>query len=480
MDLRSLIRLPAVLVSAVLSLASPQASAQQSSSTARAIASLGDLSTSLEGLAERVQPSVVQIFVTGYVPAEGLVKGDDSLLSRQHSSGSGVIVDPDGYIVTSAHVVQNATRVQVEVPPAGGAPDAKSILKARGRLVGAQIVALDLETDLAVLKVAAAKLPALPFGDSDALKPGQLVLAFGSPLGLANSVTMGIVSATARQLKPEDPMIYVQTDAPINPGNSGGALVDTAGRLVGINALILSQSGGDEGVGFAAPSNIVRNVFEQIRKTGRIRRGDIGIRPQTITPALAAGLGLARDWGAIVSDVYPGGPAEYAGLRPGDIVTALDGKPMENGRQLRINLYGRTIGEEVTLEVERDGRRLAVRVAIAERDDDPSRFAALVTPEQHLVDKLGVLALDIEGALARMLPNLRQKQGVVVAATVPATPVGAEDQLLPGDVIYAVNKTSIANLAQLRQALGAVPPGGTAVLQVERKRELAYLVVALD
>ena len=209
-----------------------------------------------------------------------------------------------------------------------------------------------------MVKVDAKALPALTFGDSDALRPGQLVLAFGSPLGLDASVTLGIVSAVARQLTPEDPMIYIQTDAPINPGNSGGALVDTEGRLVGINTLIYSQSGGSEGIGFAAPSNIVRNVFEQIRKTGRVRRGEIGVTTQTITATLAEALSLATDAGVIVADVEEGSPGAKAGLQPGDIIVSLDGKRMENGRQFRINLYTRTIGQQVALEVERGERRL--------------------------------------------------------------------------------------------------------------------------
>ena len=249
---------------------------------------LADLSQSLQALAAKVSPSVVQIFVTGYSAPDEEDRGASGEPQLERSSGSGVIVDPDGYIVTNAHVVENATRIEVELPlDAASVAPGRSILKRRGRTVGGQIVAIDHETDIAVVKVEAHGLPALPFGDSDDLRSGQLVLAFGSPLGLASSVSMGVVSAVARQLTPEDPMIYIQTDATINPGNSGGALVDTEGRLVGVNTLIYSQSGGSEGIGFAAPSNIVRNVFSQILQYGRVRSGEIGVNPQTITPLLA-------------------------------------------------------------------------------------------------------------------------------------------------------------------------------------------------
>ena len=195
--------------------------------------------------------------------------------------------------MTNTHVVENATQHRSRVTTRSRDRGAgRSILKRQGRTVGAQIVAIDHETDIAVVKVDAHGLPPLPFGDSDSLRSGQLVLAFGSPLGLESSVSMGVVSAVARQLTPDDPMIYIQTDATINPGNSGGALVDTSGRLVGVNTLIYSQSGGSEGIGFAAPSNIVRNVFAQIRKQGRVRRGEIGVSSQTITPLMAEALWL--------------------------------------------------------------------------------------------------------------------------------------------------------------------------------------------
>ena len=224
-----------------------------------------------------------------------------------------------------------------------------------------QVIGVDQETDLAVLKLQIDReLTVLELGDSETLSPGELVMAFGSPLGLANSVSLGVVSAVARQIRVDDPMIYIQTDASINPGNSGGPLVDVDGRVVGINTFILSQSGGSEGIGFAVPSNIVRTVYEQIRQFGRVRRGEIGVHSQTLTPELASGLGLPQMWGVVLADVYPGSPAAAAGLRIGDIILTLNGKTMENARQFQVNLYPRRVGETLDLEVLRGSARVPV------------------------------------------------------------------------------------------------------------------------
>jgi serine protease Do len=338
-----------------------------------------------------------------------------------------------------------------------------------GRLVG-----VDRETDLAVLKVDLTDLPFATLGDSDSLGPGRLVLAFGSPLGLANSVTMGVVSAVGRQLHPEDPMLYIQTDTPINPGNSGGPLVDGSGLVVGINTLIISQSGGNEGIGFAAPANIVRHVFQQIRAYQRVRRGAIGVYAQTVTPGIAAGLKLPRDWGAVLGDVYPGGPAEQAGLRQGDMVYSVDGKQIENGRQLDVTLYRKPLGQPVTLEVARGPQRLILRVPVVERRDDGQQFSDLVTTEQNLVPQLGVLALDMTPQLAQAIPGLRNPRGVVVAA-VAADAVG---DFVPGDVLHALNGGPLATLAELRAALAALPGGTTAVLLLERQGQFRFIPVA--
>ncbi|HXW08873.1 MAG TPA: trypsin-like peptidase domain-containing protein [Vicinamibacterales bacterium] len=470
-------RTSAVALAALVLMSAAAILAQGKPSPARPMA-LVDLSTSLQDLASRVSGSVVQIFVTGYSAPDEEDQSATGEPILERSSGSGVIVDADGYIVTNTHVVESATRIEVELPVASGSKGS-SILRRRGRTVGAQIVAIDHETDIAVIKVEGSGLPALPFGDSDLLRPGQLVLAFGSPLGLDLSVTMGVVSAVARQLTPEDPMIYIQTDAPINPGNSGGALVDTEGRLVGINTLIYSQSGGHEGIGFAAPSNIVRNVFSQIRQTGRVRRGEIGVYSQTVTPLLGEALGLPAEAGVVLGDVAVGSPAARAGLRPGDVVVALDGKRMENGRQFRINVYTRGVGDTVTLDVLREGRQLSVRVPVVERDQDTARLSDLVG-QQSAVRALGVLALDLTPRVAALLPPLRRDKGVVVATTSAATPFSQQGRLRPGDVIYSLNGKVVETIADLNAAAAGLTPGSPTVLQLERQGTLMYLAFRME
>jgi serine protease Do len=434
---------------------------------ARDVPDLSRLSRDLRALGDRVTPAVVQIMAAGYTATEGA-------LVRGRSSGSGVIVDPAGYVVTNAHVVQGARRLQVALSGGGSGPtEARSVLKPAGRVVAASVIGIDRETDLAVLKIGEAGLPFLPLGDSEALRPGELVLAFGSPLGLENSVTLGVVSGVARQVKPDGRMIYIQTDAAINPGNSGGPLVDAEGRVVGINTMILSQSGGSEGIGFAAPSNIVRNVFEQIKKTGRVHRGEIGVRAQTITPALATGLGLRQDWGVVLSDVRPGGPAAQAGLRISDVVLSLDGKVMENARQFDVNLYSRAPGARVNVGVLRGQERTTFAVTVAERAGDPERFADRVSQERNAVERLGILGLDLDESLAALVPSLRARAGVIVASVDQRGAAGLES----GDVIYTANQESVTSVERLRAALAQVGAAAPLVLQVERDGELRYVVV---
>ena len=469
-------RLPVFVLAATFGLLMPPSRlAAQSANPA----GLADLSRSLQQLAERVSPAVVQIFVTGYGAHDETDRSASSPVIER-GTGSGVIVDANGYIVTNAHVVRNATRIEVELPFAatGGEPG-RSILGRRGRTVGAQIVAVDDETDLAVIKVAAKALPVLPYGDSDALRPGQIVLAFGSPLGLNSSVTMGVISAVARQLEPEDPMIYIQTDATINPGNSGGPLVDTEGRLVGINTLILSQSGGSEGIGFAAPSNIVRNIVSQITKHGRVRRGEIGVHAQTVTPLLAEAMKLPVDTGVILADVTQGSPASKAGLRIGDLVLALNGKPMENGRQFRINVYTHLVGEQIVVDVRRGEQRLSVRVPVAERSGGTVNLEAVIGPVVS-VPRLGVSVLDLTPAIAQALPPVRRDKGAVVARVAPDAPFSQQGRLQAGDVVHTINGTPVQSAQELASAAAALSPSTPVVLQIEREGVLYYISFRIE
>jgi serine protease Do len=439
---------------------------------------LDSLSNAFEDLSRRVSPSVVQVVVTGYGAVGEQAPSADALLGLRRTGGSGVIVDPDGYIVTNSHVIERARRVQIVLPrpaPTAGS----SILRPRGVALDAKIVGVDDETDLAVLKIDETNLPALPFGDSDALRQGQLVLAYGSPLGLENSVSMGIVSAVGRQLEIDAPMVYIQTDAPINPGNSGGPLVDTEGRVVGINTMILSRGGGNEGLGFAAPANIVKAVFEQIKTGGRVRRGTIGVFAQTITPTLAAAMKLPHDSGVILGDVFPGTPAAAAGLHIGDVVVSLDGKRMENGRQFEVNLYRRVVGDTVTVEVLRGGENLKFPVAVAEREDDPARFAEMVSPERNIVPRLGVLALDIDERVASMLGQRRVPHGVLVAALSADAP-SAERTLRAGDVIVSLNGVPMTALAELRSTVGRLPARASVVIQVQRSGQLMFIALEVE
>ena len=439
--------------------------------------SLHELSARLEGLSRRVSRSLVQIFSTGYVlGGEGDAGTNTAVVTRQRATGSGVILSADGYIVTNAHVVSNAHRVRVrlavEMP-------GRSAMQPSGKMLDARIVGVDRDSDVAVLKIEQTGLPFLKLGDSDTLRQGELVMAFGNPLGLENSVSMGVVSSAGRQIKPDDTMIYIQTDAPINPGNSGGPLVDADARVMGINTFILSQSGGSEGLGFAIPSNIVKNVYTQIKAEGHVHRSEIGVFAQSITPPLATGMRLAQDLGVVLADVTPDGPGDKAGLQVGDIVVSLNGKVMMNARQLEVNLYRYSVGQKVNMEVLRGGSKLTYAVPVTEREDDPQRFADMADPTKNLVVKLGILGISIDRKLAEMLPDLRNSYGVVVAARGGDSPYTG-DSLQLGDVIYAVNTEPVSSVEALRSAIDGLMDTDPLVLQVERGGRLLYLTMTIE
>src|ERR1022692_1804862 len=465
-----------------LLLAISTATAQQPAAATRADA-LHDLSAQLEALSHRVSRAVVQVFSTGYVLNDERESGSNAaIVTRQRATGSGIIVSADGYIMTNAHVVSNARQVRVRMADeaaGGGAGGTKAGMQPSAKILEARIVGVDRETDLAVLKVERTDLNPLPLGDSDTLRQGQLVMAFGNPLGLENSVSMGVVSSVARQIKPDDTMIYIQTDAPINPGNSGGPLVDADGRVMGINTFILSQSGGSEGLGFAIPSNIIKNVYAQIRQEGHVHRSEIGVFAQTITPQMAAGLGLSQDWGVLLSDVEPGGPGDVAGLQPGDILVSLNGKSMTNARQTEVDLYRYPVGAKIDVQVVRNGTKQTVQVVTVERHGDPLRFADMADPAKNLVNRLGILGIDVDQNVAVLLPELRKHYGVVVAARGGDSPYSG-DNLQLGDVIYSVNNMPVTGVASLRKTLDGLKETDPLVLQVERSGRLMYVTLEIE
>jgi serine protease Do len=460
--------------------------ASASSATSPATASrtdlLGQFNASLEELTSRVSPSIVQIQVTGYRSIESKNEDETSLIGRERSLGSGVIVDPDGYIITNAHVVKGAQRIRVVIssPATGDSQVGATLgLSEHNPPIDARVVGMAPTIDLALLKIEAKGLPALAFADYTKLKKGQLVLAFGNPEGLENSVTMGVVSSVARQADPGVPSVYIQTDAPINPGNSGGPLVDTNGELVGINTFILSESGGSQGLGFAIPSSVVKFVYEELRKYGRVHRSVIGAELQDITPDLAAGLRLKRERGVVVSDVAPDGPAQKSGLQIQDIVLSLNGRSIGSVPLAEMLISTRPASAIVEAEVLRGDKKLTLEIPVTEQKNDVDQLADLVNPEKSLVSKLGFFGVEIDDKLAEQLEELREPSGVIVAA-MAADLLGLEADLQPGDVIHALNGKHIETLDGLREALKALPPGAPGVLQIERDSKFMYVTFEMD
>jgi serine protease Do len=442
---------------------------------------LQQFNTAIEALVTRVSPSVVQVLVTGYGAVDDARNSDtDLVLGKQRSLASGVIVDSDGYIMTNAHVVSGSQHVEVVLPgSAPGTSPMRALVSTRGRTVEARIVGVAREVDLALLKVDLTGLTALPLADYDSLRQGEIVFAFGSPEGLRNSVTMGVVSAVSRQPDADHPTVYIQTDAPINHGNSGGPLVNVSGELVGINTFILTESGGSQGLGFAVPSALVDVAYRQLRTYGHLHQGQIGANVQTITPDLARGLGLSQDRGVIVSDLLPGGPADVAGLQIKDIVVSIDGKPMESLPLLAFNLYARNAGDRLKLIVLRGQDQLALEVPVIERPHDFDRLADRVDPEENLVRQLGVLGLAINDEIGPMISGLRMTSGVIVAARTE-DPHAADVSLSAGDVIHAVNGRPIGTLPELRAALDALKPHSPVALQIERDGTFMFVAFELD
>ena len=438
------------------------------------------MNESIDALTKKVWPSVVQILVTGYGARGEAGRGGEAsvVVGRQRSVGSGFVIDPEGYIMTNSHVIDGAQKVEVVVPPPDADGRLATALSGKMNIVPARIIGTSSELDLALLKIDNVPVPALPLATYSQVHQGETVFAFGSPGGLRNTLTHGMVSAVARQIDPDSPQIYVQTDAPINPGNSGGPLVNIRGEVVGVNTFILSQSGGNEGLGFAIPSATVRTVFRQLKAFGQLRKQEVGMSLQTITPTMAAALGLSRNYGVIVSDVWPGGPAETAGMKIGDVLLQVDDQPAENLPTVNYFFRLRDSPDRVQISVLRGAAQMVLSVAAVEDRNELDSVTSVTDTAKNIVRELGILGVEIDASIAAAAKGLRNSQGIIVVARVAGAT--SEVPLLPRDVIRTVNNKPVTTLQGLRDALRALTPGSAVVLQIQREARLMYVSFTLD
>jgi len=384
---------------------------------------------------------------------------------REHSLGSGVIVNADGYILTNNHVVDGASDVQVTLSD-------KRQLKAK-------IVGTDPRTDIAVLKIPTSGLSTVTLGDSAKAKVGDIVLAIGDPFGIGETVTMGIVSATGRRdLRLEGPEGYedfIQTDASINPGNSGGALVNTRGELIGINTAIISNGGGgNQGIGFAVPVNMARTVMEQILKTGKVTRGFLGVNIQEVTPDIAKAFSVPSAEGALVGDVTPDSPGAKAGLQKGDIITALNGQKISDYHDLRLRISQTAPGTAIKMDVYRNGQKQQMTATLAEFPEKAQ--AAENSPQGESPALEGVQAENLNSDIIQQLNLPSGTHGVVITRVDPDSNA-AETGLQRGDVIQEVNRKPINNVEQFRAAVRAAT-NQPLLLLINRGGSSSYVVIS--
>ncbi len=416
---------------------------------------------SLAPMIDKAAPAVVNIATRGRVRIENPLYQDPffrrffnipQFQERQtQAAGSGVIIDAkQGYVVTNNHVVENADEIDVTLRD--------------GRSLKAKLVGRDPETDIAILKVPPKNLVELPQADSNKLRVGDFVVAIGNPFGLGQTVTSGIVSALGRSgLGIEGLEDFIQTDASINPGNSGGALVNLDGELEGINTAILSPGGGNIGIGFAIPINMVRQVATQLIQYGEVRRGQLGIVIQDLTPELAKAFGLKQTKGVVIAQVMPGSPAEKAGLQTGDVITQVNGKPVQTAAELRNAIGLLKIGEKVSLDLLRNGTQQHVQVTIGK----PEKTQVAGTPNPRLEGATF-------GSIPENSPLSGKVEGVIVQDVQQGSPA-AETGLRPGDVITSVNRQPIRNLDEFQKAVSA--DTGPLLLHVRRGNSALFLLI---
>jgi serine protease Do len=437
------------------------------------------LSTSFASVIKRVSPSVVKVVVSGKAQNVELPEGfeDNPMLRRffgqqgrrnlvpqmprQHGLGSGVIVTPDGYVLTNNHVVDHASDVRVSLQD--------------GTEYSAKVVGTDPKTDLAVLKLNATGLPAIQMTDSEGVEVGDTVLAIGNPFGIGQTVTSGIVSATGRSAIGLDYEDFIQTDAAINPGNSGGALVDAEGRLIGINTAILSRSGGNQGIGFAIPSNLARDVMENLIADGKVVRGYLGVMIQDLTPAIAKKFKSDAKSGALVGDVTAKSPAAEAGIESGDVITEFAGRPVRSSHSLRLQVARIKPGEKVDLKVMRGNAEKAITVKVGElpNTDKLAKAGNDATDDKGTLNGVAVTDLDSQARREFRIPG--SVQGALIT-DVDESSAAAEAGLSAGDVILEINREKVSS-AQDAIRLTENPEDKTTLVKVWSKGAQRFVVV---
>ncbi len=439
-----------------------------------------ETSRAFSDIVNTVSPSVVNISTTKVVRKETGPFFDDPFFDffspfhdfgsprkwKERSLGSGVIVSADGYIITNNHVVEKADEIKVTLFD-------KRVFK--GRIVGA-----DPKTDIAIIRIETGNLPVLAWGDSDKLQVGEFVLAIGSPYGLSNTVTMGIISAVGRaNVGIADYEDFIQTDAAINPGNSGGPLVNITGELIGINTAIFSRTGGYQGIGFAVPSNMVRSVMDQLISKGKVTRGWIGVTIQELTPELAQQFGLKQSHGALVSDVVKDGPAAQAGILRGDIIVEFNGKSVKDVSSLRNLVSQSKAGTNISLKILRAGKELTVQVNIVELPREVAEVLPDTLPNKNESEAralTGLAVMDLTREIGRQLGFNREEKGVVVVKVEPGSPAD-EAEIKKGDIIKEVNKQEIDNLSTYNMVTAGMKANESVLLFINRGGKRFYVIL---
>jgi serine protease Do len=459
---------------------------------------VSQLSNSFADIIEKASPAVVTISTTRVIKASEQ-QGNNPFASdpffrqffgggngptarprdqRERGAGSGVIISPSGYILTNNHVVDKSTGLKVTLSD--------------GRDFSAKVIGTDPQTDVAVVKITATQLPTLPFANSDAARVGDLCFAIGNPFGQDHTVTMGIVSAKGRHLEAGTHIQdFIQTDASINPGNSGGALINAHGELIGMNTMILTGGssfggeGGNIGIGFAVPANLAKQVTDQIMKSGKVSRGFMGVKLQNMTPELAPQFGLKEPKGAIVGDLTPGAPGEKAGLKTGDVITAIDGKKIEGSDDLTMNVIGHQPGSAVTLDVVRDSKPMTVKVTLGQRpggiDWDQNKEKANGGEPNDDSDNSSASSRGI--GVENLTPELSQQIGIpesthgVVVTSIDASSTAADaGQIGRGTVIVAVDKQPVRSVQDFKRLMAAAN-GKPVLLTVNNGGQVGFTVV---